>query len=69
MIKTHQKLSIYAIYLRTPLAQQLKNRQSYQRKLNIEVNPPVLIINLLTFNYWPNYMEKLTAAVKIFFLT
>ena len=41
---------------------------NHQRKPNIEENLRVLMIKLLTFNYWSNQMDKLIAAAKIFWL-
>ena len=45
-----------------------ENLPTYQRKSRYE-RKPVLIKSLTLFNYWSNQMEKLIAAVKIFFLT
>ena len=57
-------------YQRTSLEQLLKKTfKPTKENPNIEENLQVLLVKILTFNYWSNQMEKLTAADKTFFLT
>ena len=66
MIKKHQKLLIHANYQGTSSKQlRKKTFEPTKENQNIEENLQVLIIKLLTLNYWFNQMEKLIAAVKI----
>ena len=66
----HQQLSIYATYQRKSSKQLLiKTSKPTKENPNFEENLGVLMIKLLTFNYWTNQMEKLIAAVKIFLMT
>ena len=57
-------------YQRTSLEQLLKKTlKPIKENPNIEENLQVLLIKILTFNYWSNQMEKLIAPDKTFFLT
>lgn len=69
MIKKHQKQSIHGNYQKTSLKQLLrKNFGPAKENPNAEENLQVLLIKLITINYWSNQMERSIAVVKIFLL-